>query len=106
MAESSRLRSGLEHVARIETWLATSLAMGLATGLMVQFDYSALYRLVSSENHRNEGLSKASKKGRILKTRVSRLSKGIGWKKTVNDECSGSMLRCGIMGDGKGSLPI
>jgi hypothetical protein len=86
IAESLRSRSGLKLVVRIE--------IGLATDIIVQFEYSAWYCFVSSEEERNEGISEASKKGRILEGRASRFEEGLmkveeGLKKTGDDGSSG-----------------
>ena len=49
---------------------AIGLTVGLATGLIVQFECDARYRLVSSTRKQKEGSSEASKKGRILEVRA------------------------------------
>lgn len=65
-AESWRSRSGFETVVRIETRLVTGFEIGLVVGLILQFDCSVRYYLVSSGRERKEGNSDASKKDRIM----------------------------------------
>jgi hypothetical protein len=69
-AESFRLMFGLKAVDRDE--------VGLATGLIVQFERSARYRFVSSEKERRQGSSEASKKGRILEVWICRTAEVVG----------------------------